>query len=89
MDADALREALLDETDRAELFPGLGTELRSRRTSKNVRLQIGPGTAEITIATRPNGRVKVTIAHERLPKAADVERWKAYWGEWLDALDES
>lgn len=88
-DATALREMLLDDADRADLFPGVPTELRSRPTSKNVRLAIGPGTAEIEIAPRADGRVTVTIAHERLPSPDDVERWKGYWTDWLAAIDES
>jgi hypothetical protein len=63
------------------------TELRSRPTSKNVRLAIGPGTAEIDVAPRAGGRATVTIQHERLPTAKDVGRWKDYWATWLAALD--
>lgn len=83
-----LRELLLDEAGRAELFPGMETALRSRPTSKNVRLAVGPGVAEIDLAPRADGRVKVTIQHERLPEHGDVEHWKAFWGEWLAAIDD-
>ena len=88
-DAVALREMLLDETDRADLFPGLETELRSRPTSKVIRIAIGPGTAQIAFDPQPDGRAKVTILHERLPSFEDVDEWKAYWSEWLAAIDES
>lgn len=88
-DAAALREMLLDDTDRADLFPGLEAELRSRPTSKVIRIAIGPGTVQIAIDPRPDGKAKVTIAHERLPSFEDVERWKAYWSEWLAAIDEA
>lgn len=88
-DAGLLRAMLLDERERATLFPGLDTELRSRPASKNVRLAIGPGTAEIAMAPRPDGRVRVSVAHERLPSPADVEPWKAFWADWLEALHDA
>lgn len=87
VDAERLRARLLTEAGRAELFPGEGTELRSRPTSRNVRLRIGPGVAEINIAARDDGKAKVVVAHEKLPEAGDVQRWKSFWGAWLDDLD--
>lgn len=87
VDADALRALLLDDHARADLFPGLETELRSRPTSKVVRLGIGPGVAQIDLAPKGDGRVVISVAHERLPEPADVEAWKAYWQEWLEAVD--
>ena len=87
-DPSALRDLLLREDDRADLFPGLETELRSRPTSKNVRLRVGPGVAEFAMAPLDDGRVRITIAHERLPSADDVEEWRAYWGDWLEAVDQ-
>ncbi|MDP9071405.1 MAG: hypothetical protein M3N68_09010, partial [Actinomycetota bacterium] len=75
-DPAVLRELLLDETDRADLFPGLDTELRSRPTSKVIRLAIGPGTAQIAIDPRADGKAKVTVEHERLPTLEEVEQWK-------------
>ncbi len=89
VDTAVLREMLLDDADRAELFPGLDTELRSRPTSKNVRLAMDEGAAEIALAPLDDGRVKVTISHERLPEYEAVDRWKRFWGEWLDALHEA
>ena len=88
-DAHALRALLLDDADRSDLFPGLETQLRSRATSRNVRIAIGPGTAEIAIEPHDGGRAKVAIQHARLPSPAEVERWKDYWDEWLSAIDES
>jgi hypothetical protein len=88
-DGDALRAMLLDADDRADLFPGLETELRSRPTSRNVRLAIGPGTAELALRPRDDGRVTITVTHARLPAPEDVDTWKAYWSDWLDAVDGS
>jgi hypothetical protein len=88
-DAAILRMMLLDDGDRADLFPGFDTEVRSRPGTKVVRIAIGPGTAQITLDDVSDGRTKVSIAHEGLPSFDDVERWKTYWSEWLAAVDES
>lgn len=88
-DAATLREMLLDDTDRVDLFPGFETEIRSRPASKVLRIGIGPGTAQIALEVLTDGRTKVSIVHERLPSFDDVEQWKSYWSEWLIAIDES
>ena len=86
-DAEGLRSLLLGD-DRDELFGGLRAELRSKPTSKSIRLAIGPGVALITIEPMANGRAKVIVDHEKLPAATDVPEWKFFWGEWLESLDE-
>lgn len=88
-DAAMIREMLLDDEDRADLFPGFDTELRSRPASKVLRIGIGPGTAEVTLDPLADGRVKITIAHDKLPAAEDVEPWKSYWSDWLEAIDQA
>ena len=87
VDAGLLREMLLDDEDRADLFPGFETELRSRTSSKVLRIGIGPGTAQIALDTQADGRVKITIAHDKLPTPEAVEEWKTYWSDWLAAVD--
>jgi len=89
VDVDAVRAMLLDPEGRADLFPGFETELRSKPTTKSLRVAIGPGVALFDFAPRSDGRVTATVAHQKLPAAADVDEWKAYWSDWLDALDES
>lgn len=84
-----LREMLLDDADRADLFPGLDTELRSRPGTKVPRIAIGPGVAQISLEPAGEGRVKVSISHDKLPESGDVEEWKAYWSDWLEAIDEA
>lgn len=37
---------------------------------------------------RPDGRRTISVAHEKRDGPADVARWKAFRGDWLDALDE-
>lgn len=86
-DHQAVREMLLEETGRADLFPGLAPELRSRPTSKNVRIGLQQGVAEINLSPKDNGRATVTVAHAKLPSSADVEHWKGFWSAWLEALD--
>jgi len=88
VDAQELRALLLDEDGRNALFGGLDTDLRSRPTSKAVRLAVGPGTALLALDARPDGRTKVTVAHEKLPDHGDVDHWKAFWNEWLETLDD-
>lgn len=87
VDPVVLRETLLDEDGREALFPGMEPELRSRPTSKNLRLGLGGGVAEIAIAARDDGRATVIVSHARLSAAEEVEHWKAFWGDWLAALD--
>lgn len=87
-DALALREMLLDDDGRLDLFPGLDTELRSRPTSKNVRVGLGGGVAEIAIAGRDDRRATITVAHAKLSSPEDAASWKAYWTDWLQALDD-
>lgn len=89
VDGEALKEMLFDNAARADLFPGITTEMRSVPTTKVPRIGIGPGVAQISIEPKPGGRATVTVAHEKLPQAGDVDLWKAYWTEWLTALDES
>lgn len=84
----ALREMMLDDDGRADLFPGLDPELRSRPTSKNIRVGLGRGVAEIAIVPKGDGRATLTVQHAKLSSLEDVGYWKAYWADWLEALDE-
>ena len=87
IDPVALRELLLDDDARADLFPQLDPELRSRPTSKNIRVALGGGVAEIAIAAKGEKRATITVAHSKLSFPEDVAYWKAYWGDWLNTLD--
>ena len=89
LDAVELRELLLDDDDRIDLFGGRPAELRSKPGSKSIRLGVGPGVVLMALEPKPNGRTKVTVAHEGLPAFDDVAEWKFFWTEWLEALDES
>ena len=86
IDAAELRAALLDEDARSELFPGLATELRSRPSSKGVRIGIGTGIALFDLDALHDGRLRLSIAHERLDSPEECGWWQDYWSAWLDAL---
>ena len=87
-DPEALREMLLDGDDRDVLLAGLEPELRSRPSSKTLRIGLRSGVAEISIAPRDDDRVTITVAHTKLSSPDEVAHWKGFWGAWLEALDE-
>ncbi len=89
VDGDELRRLLLDDDHRADLLGGVDAELRSKPTSKSIRLAIDPGIAVVDLSPAGDGRTKVTVAHERLPLFDQVAEWKFFWSEWLDALDDA
>lgn len=89
VDAGGLRSLLLDDGDRADLFGGRATSLRSRTTSKSLRFGMEPGVAEVAIDDRGDGRARVAVQHTRLPDAGDVDAWRTWWTAWLEALDEA
>lgn len=88
IDADQLRSLLLDADGREALFPAHEPELRSRPDAKALRLGLGQGVAVIAIDPRGDGRTTVSVGHEKLPTLEDVELWKEFWADWLDALAE-
>lgn len=89
IDADELRQLLLDDDDRADLFGGAPTDLRSKPTSKAIRVAMAEGLAVISLEPRSDGRTTITIGHEQLPEYSRVAEWKFYWSDWLTALEES
>jgi len=88
VDAAELRQMLLSDTDRADLFAGFDTSLRSRPTTKTLRVGIGGGYALFDLAPADDGRTKVTVSHEGLTAADEVEGWRDYWDRWLEAVEE-
>ncbi len=94
--ADRLQAMLLDDTDRADLFPGQATRRRSRPSSKAIRIGFVTGVAAIGLETVGDGggasgqaRTKVTVRHEELPDPTAVDHWRGYWAQWLEAIGES
>ncbi len=86
VDVAGLRELLVSDQGRGELFPGHETRLVSRPTAKALRVGFSQGVALLSLDPLPDARTKVTVSHERLSAPEDVAVWKAYWAEWLDAL---
>ncbi len=86
VDAPTLRAALLDDAARTRLLGGVASTLRSRATSTSLRFGLEVGVALIAMDPLPDGRTAVTVAHEKLPSAAEVATAKAFWAGWLASL---
>jgi hypothetical protein len=88
IDPAELRALIVSTEGRADLFQGVATELRSRATSKALRIAFDPGSVLFSFDPTKDGRTKLTVTHERLATYDEVERWKFYWSEWLDAVEQ-
>jgi hypothetical protein len=86
-DPELIAKLLRHAEDHADLFPGHPTELRSRPEAKTVRIAIGGGLATFGVTAKDADRCTISIQHQKLETLEDVEQWKFYWQEWLDALD--
>ncbi len=94
VDVATLRAAIVDDDARSALFPGLETHLRSKPTSKALRVGVAIdgqaiGSALFSFTPKADGRVMVNVSHDELPDAAAVAQWKQYWSDWLVAIDEA
>jgi hypothetical protein len=89
VDPAALRELLLDDGGRADLFRGLDPTLRSRPTSKSIGIGLVDGVAQFSIVPKANDRATVYVAHEKLTSPEAVAHWKSFWSEWLRSLDDA
>jgi hypothetical protein len=78
LEANWLRAELLDDEARQSLIPGLKTELRSKPSSKNIRINVTEGSILFSINETAAGRAKVTITHERLTSVEANQRWRFY-----------
>jgi hypothetical protein len=87
-DGAELRAMLLDEDGRRDLFPLFDTTLRSKPTTKVLRIGLEIGTALFTISPATGGRTSMNVTHDGLTRLEDVELWKQFWSDWLEALDE-
>jgi len=87
-DAVSLNRMLRNADDHKDLFPGHATEIRSRVSAKSVRFVIGNGTALLNVTPMQDGRSKVSVEHSKLATPEETERWRFFWGEWLEALDD-
>lgn len=88
IDATHLRRLLLDDHERARLFPGVLTKLSSKVTAKAIRIAIGQGIATISLYEVDGVRTKIAVEHAQLPVFDNVEEWKSYWADWLGTIDD-
>ena len=83
-----LFDTFVDEALLARWLPG--GELRERTSTrpKSARFDWGDGSTRVIVFLEAKGEFKstVSLAHERLPNAAEAERMKAYWRERLTTL---
>ena len=89
-----LREVLLDGEARGLLLPGLDVTLRSRATSKALRLALvaddrPAGSILFTLAPAGEGRCRTTVSHEKLGSSVEGDVWKAFWGDWLQVVEDA
>ena len=89
IDAVELREMLYDDADRSDLFGGMPSQMRSRPGVQVMRIKLDVGTVGISVTEKPDGRALVGVSHQQLTKSAEVGHWRAFWTEWLEALDDS
>lgn len=88
-----LRAMLDDDSARADLFGGEPAQARSKSGVKAPRFAMAEGVAQISIEAKPPAsadaaeRMTVRIQHNKLDTSDDIERWKFFWSDWLDALD--
>jgi hypothetical protein len=86
LDVAAFRELLLDADARSDLFPGFDTELRSKPGSKAIRVGLDDAVVLFSFDPAPSGRTRLTVTHEQLGSPGEVDVWKKYWGDWLEAV---
>ncbi len=88
IDVAELRAMLIDDDARHDLIIGYNTVLRSKPTSKALRIAFDEGAALFSFEAASKGRARVTVTHEKLASSEDADRWRFYWTEWLEALTE-
>ena len=89
---DDLRTMLLDDASRADLVPGFDLALRSKPASKSLRFDFASdgeaiGVVMFSADPAPGDRLRLTVTHEKLDTLEAGEHWKAFWREWLDAIE--
>lgn len=85
-DAESLRALIVDDEARDDLFPGEATELRSKPTTKVLRVSMAEGAALFSIDDKGDGRMRVGVQHTGLPDLGARDAWAGYWSAWLDAV---
>lgn len=91
LDRDVARELLLDDSARADLFPGFDTVLRSKPASKALRFALARageplGTILFSTDLLPDGRLRLGVTHDGVASFDEGQQWKLFWAEWLAAV---
>ncbi len=86
IDVSALRAMLIDDEARRDLIIGYDTVLRSKPTSKSLRIGFDEGSALFSFDPATNGRTRITVTQGDLSSTEAADRWRFYWTDWLDAL---
>jgi hypothetical protein len=87
---DRLYEAFVDEALRREWLPDAELRERTATRPKSARFDWDGGDTRVVVGFEAKGDAKSTasLAHEKLPDAAEAERMKAFWRERVAALKE-
>ena len=87
---DRARLAFTDAVERRRWLPGVTIRQRPTKAATSARFD-WPDPPSIVVAyftAKDDGRVMVSVGHERLPDAAAADRMKTYWRERLVKLKE-
>jgi uncharacterized protein YndB with AHSA1/START domain len=86
-----LYTAWQDDRARGRWLPGVAFTIR--KATPNKRLHItwtdGKSTVEVAFYAKGDAKSQVTVQHDKLANAKEVERMKAYWTAALERLKES
>jgi hypothetical protein len=87
---DRLYEAFVDESLRREWLPDAELRERTATRPRSARFDWGDNGTRVVVGFEAKGDAKSTasLAHEKLPDAAEAERMKAFWRERVAALKE-
>lgn len=94
MPPEEVRELVMDDVSRRDLLPGFTLELLSKPTVKVPRFAFHAGDEPIgrlafAMDAASGNRTNLTVTHSALPSLEEGEHWKAFWREWLDAVEGS
>lgn len=87
-----VRALLMDDDSRSELLPGFEATLRSKPGVKTPGFELrrdGELLGRVSFAFDPASgeRTNLTATHAKLPTLEEADHWKAFWAEWLAALE--
>jgi uncharacterized protein YndB with AHSA1/START domain len=86
-----LYDAFMDARLRPRWLPDDQLGERTATRPRSARFDWGDGATRVNAGFEAKGEAKsvVALAHERLPDAAEAERFKAHWRSALDALKDA